>query len=300
MFVFGKHTGGLNTNCLAYSPDGRLLVSAKTGIKVWDFQTRAELREIPTLGDASSVDFAPNGWIVVANGARHAAVQFYDPFSGELKSEFPGACKLQCAHLTDHGETLVVAGHDHKNDPSFDKTFDIVRWNINNRRMLKPLTGHTEEVGFVAFHPQHSLLASGNSEGEAILWELRTRKPILRMTHRAKSWRIVAFSPDGELLAVTGGSTIELWHCLELKRKKILRGHKGTVHGIRFAPRGSTLLSVSEDGCVKYWDAHAGQEVRTIDWQLGPLNNLAISPDGLTAAAGSSRGQILVWDLDLD
>jgi WD40 repeat protein len=298
MFVFGTHLGGLNTNCLAYSPDSQLLVSAKHGIKVWDFSTREELRELPTQGDASSVDFSPAGHIVVANGQRNAPVQIFDARTGDLVEEFPGSCKMQCAHFTDGGNTLVLAGHDHSTNAGYEKIYPIVRWSTKSRKKRRPLLGHSEEVGFLAFSHSGRMMASGNCQGEAILWDLKERKPLILMNHRAQNWRVVAFSDQDQFLAVTGGSTIELWDPKSLRRKRILRGHKGTVHSVKFTPTGQSLISISEDGTTKQWDPISGKEVCSFDWKLGPLNNLAISPDGLTAAAGSVQGQILVWDLD--
>jgi len=288
----------LNTNCLAYSPDGALLASAKSGIKVWDFATRQLLREIPTHGDASSVDFSPTGSIVVANGSRNAPVQVFDPYNGELLEEYPGSCKIQCAHYSEGGKTLVMAGHSHAADLHYVKIYPIDRYNVATRRKKRPLIGHTEEVGFLAFSHDGRMMASGNCKGEAILWNLKTREPLRVINHRASNWRIVAFSPDDELLAITAGSRIDLWDTKKLKRRKILRGHTGIVHGIRFTPSGRTLISVSEDGSIRHWDRFSFRETVYFDWKIGPLNNLAISPDGLTAAAGSIQGEILVWDLD--
>jgi WD40 repeat protein len=298
MFVFGIHEGGLNTNCLAYSPDGALLVSAKSGVKVWDFATRQLLQEIPTQGDASSVDFSPNGSIVVANGSRNAPVQVFNPHTGELIEEYPGSCKIQCAHYAEGGKTLVMAGHSHAAGLHYEKIYPIVRYSVETRRKKKPLLGHTEEVGFLAFSHDGRMMASGNCKGEAILWNVKSRQPLQVMTHRALNWRIVAFSPDDDLLAITAGNSIELWNTKKIKRRKILRGHTAIVHGIRFTPSGRTLISVSEDGSIRHWDRFSFRETVCFDWKMGPMNNLAISPDGLTASAGSIQGEILVWDID--
>src|SRR5687767_12733522 len=110
MFVLGTHAGGLNTNCLAYSPRGHLLASAKNNVKLWDLHARAEVREIPTLGDASSVAFAADGRLVLANGQNRSAVQIFDPETGRLLQELPGTCKTQVALFSTDGQTLVCAG----------------------------------------------------------------------------------------------------------------------------------------------------------------------------------------------
>jgi WD40 repeat protein len=305
MFVLGKHTGGQNTNCLAYSPRGHLLASARHGVKLWDLRSRRELREIPSIGEVSSVTFAADNRLVVANGGRRAPVQIFDPVKGKLLEELGGTCKTQVALFSPDGGTLACGGHDHTRRRT---TYEVLRWNMAPRSGGKPtplkrhrrwsLVGHEREIGFIAFSPDGKRLASGSIDGKAILWDLKSRTPLARFDYRS-GWRIVAFSPDGRTLAITAGKNIELWDANTFKRRRpLLRGHRQIVHAIAFTPDARTLLSGGGDGTVRLWDMASSKERACFDWGIGAIHNVAVAPDGLTAAAGSTEGDIVVWDLE--
>ncbi len=295
MFVLGKHPGGLNTNCLAYSPRGRYLASARSGVRLWDLHQRRQVRELPTIGDASSVSFAPDGRLVVCNGGHSAPVQVYDPDSGDLLREFPYRwCKAQCAHFSADGQTLLCGGHSHT--AGGGKVGRIIRWNSQTGRQRRALLGPEEDVGFVSLSPDGRRLAAGGDQGSAWVWDLASRQTVA--TFQGKSgWRVVAYSPDGRTLAITARNSVELYDAQGLKRRRVLRGHRGMVWGIAFLPDGR-LLSCGGDGTVRVWDTVTFQERACLDWGVGSINNVAVAPDGLTAAAGSSAGDLVVWDLD--
>jgi WD40 repeat protein len=295
MFVLGKHPGGLNTNCLAYSPQGRLLASAKDGVKLWDLHDRREVRHLPTIGDASSVAFAPDGRLIVAHGGGNAPVQVLDPASGEVLEQFTcNWCKTQCAFFSAAGRDLVCGGHSH--GAGGGKIGRIIRWNLKTGRRRRPLLGPEEDVGFAAFSPDGRRLAAGGDTGGAWVWELSKRQRLATFKCRS-GWRVVAYSPDGRTLAITATRNVELYDPETLKRRRVLRGHRSMVWGIAFCPDGR-LLSCGGDGTVRLWGPGTFKELACLDWQVGSINNVAVAPDGLTAAAGSSFGDIVIWDLD--
>jgi WD40 repeat protein len=260
------------------------------------------VRQIPTVGEASSVAFAPDGQLVVANGGRRAPVQVFDPQTGRVLAEFPCSwCKAQCALFSADGQTLLCGGHDHPRGPGagWGKIGRILRWNLKTGRQRRALVGPEHDVGFACLSPDGRHLASGGDDGTALLWDLATRKALTTFRYRSGGWRVVAFSPDGDTLAITAGSGVELWDPRTLKRRRVLRGHRGTAFGVAFTPDGRLLLSGGADGTVRLWDPATGKERARLDWGIGPVNNVAVAPDGMTAAAGSEEGRIVVWDLDV-
>ncbi len=78
--------------------------------------------------------------------------------------------------------------------PTQELDFSIKLWNPATGMLRRQLTGHTKGVSVVAFAPSGRWLASGGSDGTAILWNLETEKAIVRLKKNPRSYRS-GFSP---------------------------------------------------------------------------------------------------------
>lgn len=85
---------------------------------------------------------------------------------------------------------------------------DTKSWEV-----VSQLTGHTDTVCCVAFHPDGRTLASGSFDNTIRLWDVETgiNKHILRA--HTEGVGCVAFSPDGKTIASASSedNTIRLW-----------------------------------------------------------------------------------------
>jgi WD40 repeat protein len=116
------------------------------------------------------------------------------------------------------------------------------------------LKGHRLFVRSVAFHPNGRTLASGCSDGLAILWDVLTGKQLATLEEHEGPVNSVVFSPDGSILASGGSdSTIKLWDASTFKVLVTIRGHSESVMSIAFSPDGKLLASGSYDCTVKLW-----------------------------------------------
>jgi WD40 repeat protein len=90
----------------------------------------------------------------------------------------------------------------------------ITLWQLETRRELGTLRGHTQRVRTLAFSPDGYTLASGSMDKTIKIWQLYDRQTLA--TLNGHSWEVyaVAFSPDGETL-VSGSmdKTIKVWRC---------------------------------------------------------------------------------------
>src|SRR5262249_48585534 len=159
------------------------------------------------------------------------------------------------------------------------------------------LGGHEEEIGYLAFSADGTLLASGSADCTTRVWDAVTGEERFRWKQRG--WiRGLKFAPDGRALAAGAGRTVKVWDLTTGKERTTLaKGHRETIFTLAYSPDGRFLATGSKDGSVRFWDLTTGRD-RAFRWKIGEVHALAFAPDGMTAAADGGGGDIVVWDVD--
>jgi RNA polymerase sigma factor (sigma-70 family) len=251
---------GEKVTVLAYSPDGKLLVSgegddfyAQNGespIRLWDTATGKELRRLP--------------------GHRN-----------ELPKHSGGVFQLLFAP---DGATLFSLGADRM----------LRVWDVATGKELRR---HDAGGWALALSPDGKTLALALGR-EAVLWEAATGKVLRRLAHPVDV-SALAFTPDGNtLLARDGGGDgrVRLWDVATGKEVRALAGHHGGVYALAVAPGGKTLASGGDDHVLRLWDLASGKELR----RLGPpgvyASRLAFRRDGKVLFAVAGQNALRAWD----
>jgi WD40 repeat protein len=152
-------------------------------------------------------------------------------------------------------------------------------------------------VSSVAFSPDGTVLATGDSTGEIRLWHAMTGQYLVSYQGHKKWVRTIAFSPDGQLLASGGDDqTIRLWdvntcHCLQT-----LPAHTNWIWSIAFSPDGQLLASSSDDRTIRLWSLENYHCLHVFQGHAAQVGSIAFSPDGQWLASGGAQ-IICIWDL---
>jgi WD40 repeat protein len=169
-------------------------------------------------------------------------------------------------------------------------------WNVASRACTATLPGPHGAAFSVAFSPDGTALASGNSDQPVHLWRLTGRFRSNGTTLADDTDVLsVAFSPDGSTLA-TGNryKTVRLWN-LRTRTCVALTGHGGWVHSVVF---GLDLLATgSSDHTVRLWDPRTQSRVATLAGHGEAVHAVAFSADGATLASASVDTTIRLWDV---
>jgi Tol biopolymer transport system component len=173
-------------------------------------------------------------------------------------------------------------------------------WDVATRTCVATLTGPQGAAFSVAFSPDGTMLASGNSDHPVHLWRLtgRFRRGGTILTGDTDVLS-VAFSPDGSMLA-TGNchKTVRLWDIGTRTCVATLTGHSGWVHSVAFSADGSTLATGSSDHTVRLWDTHTRTCTAILTGHSEIVREVAFSPDGATTlASASADNTIRLWDV---
>ncbi len=238
---------------LAYSPDGRTLVSgdgySSDGgkIRAWDVSAGKEIRVWEGhKGGVYSVAFSPDGKTIVSGG-HDKTVRLWDAATGrEIKTISGHEDYIPSVAVSPDGATLATGGGDRK----------IMLWNINTGANVAVFEGHKKSIYSLAFSPDGRLLASGaNWDTRPRLWNVKTGRNVAVLEGCTDAVQSVAFSPDGGALAA--GTLNYGLHVWEVATGR----HLASVEGgdcVAFSPDGRRLaagfMNGEGDGGVQLWD----------------------------------------------
>lgn len=150
----------------------------------------------------------------------------------------------------------------------------------------------------VAFSPDGTLLATGDTNGEIRLWQVADEQ-LLRTCKGHTNWvRAVAFSPDGRILASgSTDQTVRLWDTATGNCLHTLAKHKNWVWSVSFSSDSKTLASGSDDKTVRIWDVATGECVKTLLEHTHLVRSVAFGSDSSTLVSASVDKIVKLWDV---
>lgn len=161
-------------------------------------------------------------------------------------------------------------------------------------------------IASVAFSPDNTLLAVGDTEGTLRLWhaaihqvdQITLEQPYWSLRGHMGSIMALAWDPQGHRLA-TGSEDyrLKLWDAQTGECLHTLSGHQKAVWDMAFSPDGTRLVSSSGDHTLKLWNTDTGDCVNTLVGHQSIVYSVDWHPDGQTLASGSEDRTVRVWDV---
>jgi U4/U6 small nuclear ribonucleoprotein PRP4 len=152
---------------------------------------------------------------------------------------------------------------------------DIHLWSLNKDTPLSTLSGHTDRVCRVEFHPSGQYLASASFDTTWRLWDVETTTELLLQEGHSRQVFTVSFNTDGSLLASGGfDSTGRIWDLRTGRTVMILDGHIREIYSLDWGIDGHRVLSGSGDGWVKCWDIRAVRNIGGVGAHNGNVSDL--------------------------
>jgi WD40 repeat protein/serine/threonine protein kinase len=280
---------GGDVHCLAFSPDGRRLISGQDdyALRVWELPSGRTLHVLKGhTNRVVCVAFSTDGR-TIASGDDAGAARLWDADDGQHRLTLAGhAGGTSRLAFTPDSQTILSGGRDRA----------IRAWDPATGVLRYVLQCHSDVVHGLALSPDGQTLASASFDKTCILWDLPARQP--RVTLRGHTARLnnVAFSTDGHTVATASGDrTVRLWDSADGTPRGILEGHIDQVDGLAFNPDGR-LASSARDKTIRIWDPGSKQTVLVLKGHAGQIRNIAFSPDGQTLASASYDRTLKLWE----
>lgn len=116
------HTFSRNSQAVAFSPDGTMLATGSTVIKLWDLQTGEVIHTIKRdSGILKSLAFSPDGKMLISTGLSQR-IELWNTITGEQIREY-------VAHA--YAVNALVFGADGKTFASGDRGKTVQIWNAD-------------------------------------------------------------------------------------------------------------------------------------------------------------------------
>jgi len=275
---------------LAYSPDGRTLVSVgdERTICIWDVGN-GELRRTVTghHGKVETVAFHPGGKLY-ATGGEDGEINLWDAEGMTPVHTLHGHTDfVLCLAFAPDGVTLASCGADQT----------VHLWDVASGTLRSILTGHRGWVTAVAFAADGNAVFTGGYDQSVRLWDIRSGQELRLLRGHLRWVDYVAFSDDGRLLATCSlDGPVRLWDVAAGRLLHTLRGLEAATRIPAFSPAGDRLATAGDDHKVRIWDVATGTLLHTLHGHRASVRNAIFSPDGATLVTASHDQMLRTWD----
>jgi WD40 repeat protein len=309
---------------VAFSPDGKLLLTAGTGRTgeerttsglglIWDLaalKPKAILKGHGSLIFGAS--FSPDSQLLATGSGASVDAQVWEfaklptPPDAMVQAAAPAPPSNRSASADDgpvrFAEKPLSAAVPLPRVLSLALSVDGSRavtghqselriWDVAARRSLASESVPGRQVSFVTFSPDGTLIAAIESQANDLRVVIRDGKAgkVLRaLRGETPGVTGAAFSPDGRELATSGrGKDITIWDVTTGTKKQTLSGHEREVTFVAYAADGKRLASSSLDRTARIWDAASGEAVAILAGHREGIQRVVFAPDGKTVATAS-------------
>jgi WD40 repeat protein len=319
-------------SALAYSPDGKILVTAgKDGsVSLWNVATGKVQAVLH--GQASGVDgltFSPDGKLLAAQGGD--TVKLWDVAARRELSSFPAygvlftadskvlattwpegtvtlrelpSGKERTTFKTDRKPLYLIAfAAEGKTLVTFNPPGETIWYDVS--------TGHKQasaKCDYPSVTPDGKILAASTPDGALALWDGATGEQKAMVERQGKKYYPVALSPDGRMLAaevltIKDGRPefdLKVWDIASSRTPLDIKW--AVVHELAFSPDGKMLAGSGNksnlfklESVVSLWDTATGEERNTFPAYPEGITALLFGPDGETLACRNAQPAVQLW-----
>lgn len=173
----------------------------------------------------------------------------------------------------------------------------ILVWDVAEARPLRRLSGHSETVEALAFHPSEPKLASAGSDCTVRAWDVATGAAIQVLAGHERRVTTVVFSPDGRsLLSGSYDKSARLWSLEAPATAPRVFEHSSAVCSAAFSSDGKQIATGTLSGELRRWSVEGEAAPPVIQAHRGELGAIVFHPTARQWITGGADGQAIAWD----
>ena len=285
---------GANISALAFSPDGRFLVtgSEDATLKLWDPETGTELRTLRGHTNIVTSFALSNDGSRIASASLDHTLRVWDAASGQSLTVFRGTqSTAYLLKFTPDGNSLITA--------ETVATGSILRiWDIKTGKQVRSIKRNDAAVSHIFFTNANMLAVAEESGEDDATGTLTTFDLSTGRQLQSRQEVVCGVSDNGKWLALDR-STQKAREALivDLRHDKPFAKLSGQVSRVMFSSTGDWLAYESAAGDTAIVRKTAGGPANTIHGRSAEFSMVALSPDGRWLASAGADYSLHIWDV---
>jgi WD40 repeat protein len=289
------------TSCVAFSPDGKALVSAAGyALRLWDVPSWKE--RFPLAGHTTQIDalaYSPDGKTLASGGAYDNRLLLWDVGTAKVRRALD--CEQQgvfCATFSPDGKSVAAGLTD--NGPPHRV---VAVWDADSGKRLRRLESHFG-ASSMAFSPDGKRLAASGSAGISV-WDAANGERLAVLQPNGEMIHSLAFLRGGKSLLFTSYKLpLSEWDVATGNERRQFEGKALPYLRMELAPGGRYVAvgwrygtDTPQKNPIRIWEVATGQEVAALCPDYSMADEIAYSPDGRLIACLRHDATIRVHDI---
>ncbi|XP_069481884.1 apoptotic protease-activating factor 1-like [Ambystoma mexicanum] len=282
----GDCSGHLSwVHCLAFSPDGSLLLTSSEDqtVRLWE-TTKVCNTTAVVLKQTFDVVFRDDEVkILVPDDAGR--LHLYNGKTGDVICQTKRqTCSISCCCLSRDINLAAVGGED-----GSVKVFGVPSANF-----IKSKMGHKESVQRCQFTSDGQTLVSSSDDGSILVWHWQIEKSVSLKGHveAVKNFRLLK---NSRLLSWSFDGTVKLWSIITGKLEEDITCHEAAILSCDVSPDATKFVSTSADKSAKIWHFGIYSPLHKLTGHKGAVRCCRFSNDNTLLATGDDNGEIRIW-----
>ncbi|KAF2073848.1 hypothetical protein CYY_004844 [Polysphondylium violaceum] len=212
------------------------------------------------------------------------------------------------------GHQDLVLSVDVSNDGQFmlsgSRDKSAMLWDLNSKKPIMSLNGHTSSVTCVAMSKKQNNFAITASEDRTIkLWKLAPNESVksgkvqkasavLTKIAHEKDINAISIAPNDKIFATASqDSYVKIWSVNNFELLGTIKAHRRGVWGVEFSPVDQCILTCSADGTIKIWSLADFSCIKTFEGHKGSVLKASFISFGMQIVSISAEGLIKLWNI---
>jgi U4/U6 small nuclear ribonucleoprotein PRP4 len=169
-------------------------------------------------------------------------------------------------------------------------------WTKGEGKPVVSLSGHTNRLGRIAFHPSGRFIATPSYDLTWRFWDLETNQCLYEQEGHSKEVYCCAFHPDGSLITTCDlGGIARIWDLRTGKTVIPFTGHAKQILTTDWNPNGFELATGSDDNTIRIWDLRKKKCMSVIPAHMKLISSVKYESNGRFFVSASYDKTIKIW-----